>query len=217
MPARTNPIHEADDIARWQLREIGREIRVARIIAGRTQSAVARSIGTSKARVSLLERGLVRGVRYRQVSRLAAAVGLKLWVRAYPVVRRPLDAPQLALLATLRSRAHASWRWETEVPMPQPGDLRAADARLTIPGCAIACELWTRLADWQAQSRSALLKQRDLGSDRLLVVLRDSRANRAALRLADPASFTTFTVPARATLRALAEARDPGGNAIVFL
>ncbi len=101
--------------------------------------------------------------------------------------------------------------------MPQPGDLRAADARLSISGCVIACELWTRLADWQAQSRSALLKHRDLGSDRLLVVLRETRANRAAVRLADPASLATFPVPARAALRALAEGRDPGGNAILFL
>lgn len=217
MPARSNPIHEADELARWQLRELGREVRIARLASGRTQAAVARSIGTSKPRISLLERGMVRTVTFRQVARLAGAVGLKVYVRAYPLSRRPLDAPQLELLGRLRVRAHASWRWETEVPMPRVGDLRAADVRATLGGCSVVCELWTRLADWQAQSRSALLKQRDLGATRLLVVLRDTHGNREALRRADPGSLSTFPVAPRTALLALAHGRDPGGNAVVLL
>jgi transcriptional regulator with XRE-family HTH domain len=218
VPARSNPIHEADELARWQLRELGREVRIARLTSGRTQAAVARTMGTSKPRISLLERGMVRTVTFRQLARLAGAVGLKVYVRAYPLSRRPLDAPQLELFGRLRARADLSWRWETEVPMPLAGDLRAADARATLgSSCSIVCELWNRLADWQAQSRSALLKQRDLGATRLLVVLRDTRANRVALRLADPASMATFPVSPRTALRALASGRDPGGNAVVLL
>lgn len=217
MPSRTSPIHEAEELARWQLRDIGRELRVARLTAGRTQQAVGRAIGTSKCRVSLVERGLARGVQLRLLARHASAVGLKLYVRAYPSSRRPLDAPQLALLAELRARSHPGWRWDTEVPIPIPGDLRAVDARASLPGCVVACELWTRLADWQAQSRSARLKQRDLAAHRLLIVLRDSRANRDALRAADPTSMTAFPVAPRVALRSLAEGRDPGGDAVVFL
>ena len=83
--------------------------------------------------------------------------------------------------------------------------------------CTLALELWTRLADWQAQSRSALLKHRDLGTDRLIVVLRDTRANREALRQAGAASQASFPLGTRAILRALGDGRDPGGNGIAFL
>lgn len=101
--------------------------------------------------------------------------------------------------------------------MPIRGDLRATDARARIPGCSVAVELWTRLADWEAQSRSGLLKQRDLDADRLLIVLAETRANRHALRQAGPAALASFPISARAALRALADGRDPGGNAVVLL
>ncbi|HEX5039488.1 MAG TPA: helix-turn-helix transcriptional regulator [Candidatus Limnocylindria bacterium] len=217
MATRTNPIHEADRLTRWQLAEIGRELRVARVTGGRTQRRIARSVGTSVARISLLERGLVTTVTVRQLGRVAAATGLKLYLRAYPAGRRLLDAPQLALLAELRGRANSAWDWETEVPMPIAGDLRAADARATLASCSIVVELWTRLADWQAQSRAALLKQRDLRADHLLVVLRNTRANRDALRQAGPSALSSFTIAPRAFLRAMAEGRDPGGNGVVLL
>ena len=217
MPNRTNPLHEADRLARWQLTQLGSEIRLARIQAGRTRGAVSRAVGTSVARISLLERGLVPTVTYRQMARVSAAVGLKVSLRAYPAARRLLDAPQLELLARVKERSNSAWRWELEVPMPIAGDLRAADARASIPGCTIACELWTRPADWQAQSRSALLKRRDLGADRLLVVLRDTRANRAAVRDAGIATLDAFPIGPRAVLKALAEGRDPEGNGLLFL
>jgi len=217
MSTRTNPMYEADRFGRWQLMELGREFRLARVMSGRTQRAIAAAVGTSVARISRLERGLIPTVTHRQLTKVAAAVGLKLYVRAYPAIRRPIDAPQLGLLASLRSRAHPSWRWETEVPVPIRGDLRAADARARIQGCSVAVELWTRLADWEAQSRAALLKQRDLEAHRLLVVLRDTRTNREALRIAGPAGLASFPVAPRAALRALAEGRDPGGNAVIFL
>jgi transcriptional regulator with XRE-family HTH domain len=217
MATRTNPLHEADHRARRQLAELGRELRIARVTGGRTQSAVARAIGTSQAHVSQLERGRLSAVTYRQLALLGAAVGMNVSVRAFPAGRRLLDAPQLALLADLRARAHPSWRWATEVPIPLPGDFRAVDATAAIPGCVLACELWTRLADWQAQSRAALLKQRDLGADRLVVVLRGSRANRSALGQAGAVAPESFPTGTRSCLEALAAGRDPGGNAIVLI
>jgi transcriptional regulator with XRE-family HTH domain len=203
--------------AAWQLTEVGREIRLARLMAGRTQRELGRSVGTSACRISLVERGQVASVSYRQLARMAAAVGLKLSVRAYPVGRRLLDKPQLDLLGVLRSRASQAWQWQTEVPMPLPGDLRAADAVATIEGCTVLCELWTRLADWQAQSRGALLKQRDLRADRLLIVLRATRANREALAAAGPATGASFPLGSREVIRSLAAGRDPGRNGIVLL
>jgi transcriptional regulator with XRE-family HTH domain len=215
MATRLNPIHEAVRLTSWHLVEIGREVRVARMTGGRTQQDVARSVRTSRARISRFERGQLPTVTFAQLGRITGAVGLRLYVRAYPAGRRLLDEPQLSLLAELRRRAHPAWRWETEVPMPIAGDLRAADARATIAGCSVVLELWTRLVDVQAQTRAALLKARDLHADRVVLVLRASRANRAALRQAG--AQPSFPLTTRPLLQALADAKDPGENGILLL
>jgi hypothetical protein len=101
--------------------------------------------------------------------------------------------------------------------MPIAGDLRAADARASIPGCAAVFELWTRLADAQGQTRSAALKARDLGADRLIIVVKATRANREALRQASPSLQDSFPLGSRSILRLLADGRDPGANGIVLL
>ena len=101
--------------------------------------------------------------------------------------------------------------------MPIAGDFRAADARATVPGCSLMFELWTRLSDYQAQTRAALLKRRDLRAGRLILVLLGSTANRRALREAGDAPRGSFPLETRAVLGALAEGRDPGANGIVLL
>jgi transcriptional regulator with XRE-family HTH domain len=214
---RTNPRHEAAQLTRWQLMEVGREFRVARLASGKTLLVVGTAAGTSPARISRVERGMVPSVTVRELARIGSVVGQKLYIRVYPAIRRLLDGPQLELFSQLRNRAHLKWHWETEVPMPIAGDLRAGDARSSIPGCTVLWELWTRLADFQAQTRGARLKQRDLGADRLVIVLKATRANRSALREAGPAVRETFQLDTRHILRALAEGRDPGANGILLL
>jgi transcriptional regulator with XRE-family HTH domain len=217
VPIRTNQLNEAAVQAAWSSQQIGRELRLARVTGGKTQSWVAGQIGCSQALISLVERGRRPAIRLLALHRHAAAVGLRLTVRAYPGGRRLLDAAQIALLNRFRARIAVLWRWEQEVPVPIAGDLRAADARISIPGCTILIEAWTRLADAQAQVRAARLKHRDLGTDRLLLVLTASHANRRALREAGPALVDAFPVTARAALAAFAAGRDPGGDAIILL
>lgn len=101
--------------------------------------------------------------------------------------------------------------------MPDARDLRAADCRITVSACAIVVEAITRFADAQAQTRAAQRKRRDLGADRLILLLADTTANRRALRDAGPAFQAAFPISPRAALRALGEARDPGSDAIVLL
>jgi transcriptional regulator with XRE-family HTH domain len=217
MPTRTNVLHEADGQAVWAGQQVGRELRVARITGGKTQSWVAGQLGCSQAQVSLIERGRRPSIRLRVLFRHAAAVGLRLTVRVYPGGRRLLDAPQLALLNRFRARIAAVWRWEQEVPVPIAGDLRAGDSRISTPDCSILIEAVTRLADVQAQSRAARLKHRDMGTDRLILLLAATASNRRALREAGPALLDAFPIMPRAALAALAAGRDPNGDAIILL
>jgi transcriptional regulator with XRE-family HTH domain len=214
---RRNPLHEATLAGQWTLQRIGRELRLARVTAGKTQRHVAHRLGTSQSRVSTIERGRCASATVLQLSRHAASVGLRLHIAAYPGGRRLLDAPQLALLNRFRARIAAIWRWEQEVPVPIEGDLRAADARITGGGSTVVVEAITRLADVQAQTRAAQLKRRDLGAQRLILLLAATAANRRAVREAGPALSDAFPITARAALEALAVGRDPGGDALIFL
>lgn len=217
MANRQSPTREAGRFGAWLLREIGRELRVARLIAGMTQYQVAEQLGRSISHVSRVEHGLLNMIGIVQVTKHAAVVGLKPWVRLYPVVARPLDNAQLALLARFRERISNAWKVTLEAPMPLPGDLRAADALITINGCVCIVELITRLADFQAQLRSAQLKKRDLHAMRLIFVVAANATNRRSLHQAGAAVRDAFPLDTKATLRALAEGRDPGADGLVLL
>lgn len=214
---RADAVREADRLTRWLLRDIGREVRLARIAAGLRQVDVARRLGSSPASICRLEKGAVRMLTVARLERHAAAVGLRPFVKLYPAARRILDQPQLDLIADLRARLHGSWALSTEVVMPIPGDLRAADCRFAKGGCVCIGEAYTRLSDFQAQSRAALLKKRDLGADRLYLIVRGTTTNRRALREAGELVRASFPLGTRDVMRALARGLDPGGDGVVIL
>jgi transcriptional regulator with XRE-family HTH domain len=217
MPSRENPIHEAIRRAAWVRMQIGRELRIARISAGMTQRQVGHAIGRSASRISRIEAAKVSNISVLEWSKIAAAAGLKLHVTTYPTGRRPLDAPQLALLGDLNGRLHASWRRQLEATIPLPGDLRAVDELIRTDACSCAVEAFTRLADLQRQVRSSRTKQRDIGADRLILLVRASRANRRMLHEAEPFLQDGFPIGTRAALHALAAGKDPGGDCLILL
>lgn len=214
---RTRPQYEAARLARWILADVGRELRLARRSAGMRQLDVARAVGSSTSQVCRIEHAQQSSLTIDALSRHAAAVGLKPWLKLYPLGRRLLDAPQLELLARFRERLHPAWTWQTEVSVPIAGDLRSGDCRIAVPGCAILVEAITRLSDWQAQSASAARKKRDLLADRLILLVAATHANRRAAAEAGAVSDGSFPLRTKATLEALAAVRDPGADAIVFL
>jgi len=217
MANRQSLLREAARLGDWILREVGRELRVARLIAGMTQADVAAQLSTSNSHVSRVEHGLIRGIGIPRLTRHAAVVGLKPYIKLFPAIGRPLDTAQLTLFARFKERVSRTWHIQLEVPMPKLGDLRAADALLTIPGCRCMVEVITRLADFQAQLRSAHLKQRDLGADRLILVVAANATNRRAVRLAQAAARSALPLDTKAALNLLASGVDPGADALVVL
>lgn len=188
MPARERTSEGGASRGRRLVADLGRDLRTARVSHGLSQEAVARAVGISDSRVSLIERGRVLSVSVLAVARLGAAVGLELSGRFFPSGQPIRDAAHLALLAKLRTHVSDALRWATEVPLRRPGDQRAWDALIIAAAFSIGVECETRLHDVQALLRRLALKKRDGEVTRLVLVLADTRWNRAVVN-AHPAEF----------------------------
>jgi transcriptional regulator with XRE-family HTH domain len=215
--------HRGLRVARETSQAVGREIRTARLAAGLSQRKLGRSVRRSHSAIGRMERGVGRTLDLRQVAVIGAVLGLDLVVRLYPAGEPVRDRAHLVLLERLRSRTHPSLRWRTEDPGPRLGDRRAADstirAALGPDGVAAGMtmvEAETRLGDLQALERRVRTKARDLGATSVILLIADTRHNRAILR-AYPEFRTMYPVSARDCLRALGEGRLPDGDALVLL
>lgn len=197
------------------LTEIGREIHTARVTRGLSQTAVAAAAGLMQAQVSRVERSLYPGITIDALARLCAVVGLELSVKLYPAGQPLRDEAHVQLLDRFKRVVGARWRWASEVPLPMPGDKRAWDRMLKGADLSIGIEGETRPTDMQELGRRLGLKRRDGGVDRLILVLADTRWCRQLVRLNELGS--SFPIPGRDALKALAEGRDPGGDAIVLI
>jgi len=199
----------------------GREFHATRSNAGLAQSVVALAAGLSQSEYGRVERGVSPEVSLRTIARIAAALGLDVSLRFYPTADAVRDAGHVKLIGRLAERCHRSLRIATEVPFPRPGDLRAWDAVISGHGahgrwrCAIEAE--TRPTDVQALERKLALKQRDGGVDGLILLLSDTRHNRAFVDGSTASLRGRFPVDGRRVLELLGAGVDPGGNAIVLL
>lgn len=146
--------------------------------------------------------------------------GLDLALRAYPAGDPIRDRAQLALLERFRSRLHRNLRWRTEVPLPIGGDARAWDAEIRGDEPApwrTRVEAETNIADGQALERRLTLKQRDDPYGHVVLLISDTRANRAAVHVLRDGLREQLPLGTRAILAALRVGCDPKGSGIVIL
>lgn len=176
---------------------------------------MGRAAGLSAAQLSRLERGLVEDVGLVRLASLLSIVGLELTARAYPAGSPLRDAAHAELLKRFRAHLHRSLTWATEVPLPQPGDLRAWDAVVSGNGWRYGVEAETRPTDAQALGRRLRLKVRDGGVDGVLLVLPPTRHTRRFLAAASDELALLFSVPGARALELLEVGVDPGGSAII--
>ncbi len=217
MSSRERPADRGARRGRQLLGEVLREFHDARVAASVSQESVGKAMGRSDAWVSWTESGANTSLSIEDATRLLACVGLDLSVRAYPAGRGIRDEGQLALLAALRARIHQRWEWRTEVPVPIAGDPRAWDVVMRGPAVSIGVEAETRLRDVQAVDRRVMLKLRDSGLDRAILLVADTRTNRLALRELGDSLRANYPIQSREALAALASGRDPGANALIIL
>lgn len=212
-------------MAEQDLLRLGTDLRSARVGAGLSLDEVARRAHLSASEVSRIERGHVPGVPAVVIARIGGAVGLDVRLRAYPGPDPVRDAAQGRVLHRLRSRLHEGLRLRLGVPIGPPGDLRAWDGVIdrfrTPSGLAdprdlkVECE--TRIGDGQAFLRRLGLKVRDGDAEHVLVVMADTRTNRAAVAAMGLIGTGRFIIPAREVFARLREAIHPGGSAIVWV
>jgi transcriptional regulator with XRE-family HTH domain len=217
MAAIERSLDRATQRARQDLVALGREIRLARLSHDISQRSAAAKLGVSASTWSRLERGLAPNASLLVVARSLAIVGLDLHVRAYPGGDALRDSPQHRLLGRFEAKLGSSVRWATEVGLPNPGDRRAWDGLAVLPGIRIGVEAETRARDAQDLQRRLNLKRRDGGVDHVILLLSDTRPNRAFLRSCPDSFLAEFPVPGHRALELLGQSRDPGGSSIILL
>ena len=216
MPGRWNRVDVASRRAHRQLQELLRDLRAAREAAGLSQTAVGGAISRSRALIAHWERGTVCPDPI-QLAKWGAVVGLDVPIRAFPAGSPLRDAGQLRLIARARVAIGEGWRWRTEVPVSDdPRDRRAFDVVLAGAAGSIGLEAITRLTDSQAQVRAAILKQTAAGLTRMVLVLANTRYNRAALADGAPTILASFPAGPREVMRALRAGHLPAENGLLF-
>lgn len=195
---------------------LANELVNARINCGVSLREVARRVGISVDRLKRAERGDPGVLTIDLAARIAPVVGLQLAASLHPNGDPVRDRGHLAFLQRFKARLHPGLGWRTEVPMPIQGDLRAADGVIDGAPGVVLVEAETRVTDLQAIERKAMLKKRDLGADRLIMLLADTHNNRTVLAL-HPEVSERFPIGTRRCLAALARGGDPGGDCLIVL
>jgi transcriptional regulator with XRE-family HTH domain len=189
------------------------EITQARLSLGKSQTAVAREAGLDRSAWSLCESGKRTALTWELAGRMAAAVGLDLSVRLYPADSVLRDAGQVRLLDDGQAELGTGWRWRPEQRVRAGSGVRAWDSAGThASGLEMRMEAEVRFRDGQATLRRIEAKRVADGSPRVILLIRDSKANRLAVREAAMQLRSAFPVSAREALPLLRAGIDPGGD-----
>lgn len=199
-------------------RDLGSEIREARLASGLSQAALADAARISASEVSRLELGLVRGASVLMLARLLAIVGLRLSAKAYPDGSPLRDAAHARLLGRLGATLPPGVRLRLEVPLEIEGaGMRAWDAEIVGSSWTCKVEAETRLRDLQAVVRRIALKIADDRADCVILLVAASRANAAVLREFRPLLRANFPLGTRQMLTSLRRGEAPSASGVVVL
>jgi hypothetical protein len=109
------------------------------------------------------------------------------------------------------------FRVGAEVPLPNPGERRAWDLVLRLPRQIIGVEAETRVRDVQWLVRRMHARQRDGGAHVVVLVLADTRVNRALADEVRTALGPDWNTSPRTILRALRAGQSLPGCGVVLV
>jgi transcriptional regulator with XRE-family HTH domain len=216
MPGRDCPAARGARRSRLLRTRLAEELANAKEGAGISTRVLARQVGVSPDTIARLLRGDAGAMSIDLTARTSEVLGLQLAASVHPVADPVRDRAHLSLLSRFRSRIATALAWRTEVPVPIGRDLRSGDAMLGDVDWDGLVEAETYLGDLQAIERRARSKARDLGADRLILLVADTRHNREVIRL-HPELRERFPIDTRTCLAKLARGEDPGGDCLVIL
>lgn len=199
------------------IRELGEQLRAARLLAGLSQRAVAQAARVSQATVSRAERGIRPFADLIVSATIAQVVGLDLSLRCFPAAGPLRDVAHVRLVGRFLARVAASVARRLEAPIRLPGDQRAWDVLLVVGGKRIGVAAETRLRDVQALLRREQAKARDDKVDLLVLVVSNTLANRRALREAGDVLAADLPMRTRQIMWALSHGRPPAASGIVVI
>ncbi len=218
MGVRERPSDLGAQDARRLLGDACREIGQARVAAGLSQAAVGRAAGLSPAAYGRLERGELARPPFEHVARSARVVGLEASLRLFPAGSPVRDAGQLRLEEDFVGVVGVGLAFRAEVALPIVGDLRAWDGAASDRRAMAFVECEMRLGDMQALVRRLATKLRDdPRSGILILVVRDSRHNRAVLAEHREVLRPLLPLDSHAILRALRVGRLPPASGLLVL
>jgi hypothetical protein len=216
MATKSSPAARASGRIEEDVHRVLREIAIARFATGLSFDAIGAACHVHGSTVARTVTGAIERPDLHVLAAIAATVGLELRLRTFPAGDPIRDAGQQRLLDRFGRRLAPSLRWRTEVPLPIEGDLRAWDGLIEGVGWRLGVEAETVLDDLQAVERRLALKRRDGGIERVILLVAATPRNRKVLA-AVPGAFPSLSRDARGTLRALGQAMEPAGSAIVVL
>jgi transcriptional regulator with XRE-family HTH domain len=190
-----------------------RNVRIAADVSGR---GVASKLGWSEARYRRFESGMRRATLL-DVSAVAAVLGMELSAGLHPAGEPIRDKGHQALIRRFRAVLAAAWQVTAEVSLPAVGDSRSWDLGLRLAAQRVGVEAETAVRDVQRLVRRMRLRERDGGMDSIVLVLADTRSNRALLSQLLEALGPAFATPPRLILRALRDGRAIPGSGVILL
>jgi transcriptional regulator with XRE-family HTH domain len=215
---RERRIDRADRLAAELRRRAGVELRTARRIAGLTQEQVGGRVRVSHAEICRIELGRAPWVTIQTLCRIGAVVGLELSIRFYPGPSPVRDVRSAEIMAEFARHLAPPLVLRTEVPLPIPGDQRAWDGMIVGTTAKRAgVEVETEVHDAQALERRIALKQRDGETPVVILVLADTRRNRAAVRAGWGTLGPRFPARGAEILVALGAGQVPVESGIVWM
>lgn len=216
MAVRQRRLDEGKRRAVRLLAELGIELRDARLAAGLSQRAVAAAAATSQSQVGRIERAESPRVAFRLLVVVGSVLGSDLAARFYSADSPLRDRGHIALMVRFRRLCVSAIRWRFEVPIRR-GDQRCWDSVGDCSDGPVMLEAETVIRDIQALDRRLGRKIADSRATCVVLLIADTRANRAALVEGGFALRARFPLTHAEVMRALAKGRRPLGNGIVML
>lgn len=200
--------------------KVGGSIRTARGTAGFSVATASARAGIADSTWRRIERG-APGASLTTVCAMTDAVGLDFVAQVFPGSGPRLrDTGQLELARVLAGMASPAWTVTLEVPAGDHGE--AIDLVLWRPDEIVAVEIERLMLDAQAQIRRLILKRDWLAARhrrpvRLVVVVEDTRRNRAAMAPHLSLLRTTFPAGSREVYAAVRSRHPLGRDGLAWL